>query len=788
MEGDKHFVLFDYVRAAEEYKKAYEKDPHDFYSLYRLAESYRLYFDYYNAEKYYHEATVKALKQYPLSRFWYAIMLKDNGHYEKAKEQFMKFRTEYKVHTLEAELYKEKALQEAEGCDMALTELKKPQRDYKFKALPIPVNSQVFDYSVSIINNDSSIALTSARQHHIPKNEGKKSKSGVGGTFTDIFRFEKKSADVWKEIHDHDGFKSVNTPFNESVGSFTEDSSKFYFTRCDEKVKTGEFIDYNCAIYVMYKKNGKWEKPIRLNDNINHKGYYSAQPSVSPDGHLLFFVSRRPGGLGMHDIWYSTSSGNENWSKPINMGESINTIFSDVSPRYYGKEKILFFSSNGREGFGGLDIFYVYEEQLDSVKNIGLPFNSHRDDQDFVLGEKVGYLSSNREGGIGSFDIYTFHIESKEALIAYINNDTAKIQSISVVGKLTHEDTKEPAVDVGVILTDDQSNKLKTSTTNEQGDFRFDNLSTDKNYKVLLKEENAKITTSVKYIVDNVEVKRSGKPVSRKLFDNIYFDFDKYELKPEAKRTLDKLVEYYKKYPEIQIEMSAYTDSYGSAEYNKQLSVNRGNSALKYLISKGVDKSALVVNAEGEGKPVASNATEIGRQLNRRVEFYILGGEGYVTDQGTVVLNPKDRALYYVAQQFNMSVEELEKYLKHEKVSVTEEDVKRTGVSATSDADIDYYIVQPKNTLFSIARLYGMSLDELKQLNGFSAGYEGLAVGQRVKVKIKSVIPAEGYHLVKDGETLYSISKKYGLSVDDLVKLNNMEGYILRRNMILKVK
>ena len=783
IEGDKHFALFDYVKAAEEYKKAYEKDPTDHYALYKLAESYKEYYDYYNAEKYYHEATVKALHEYPLSRYWYAIMLKDNGNYLQAKDEFLKFKEEYKAHTLEAELYKEKATQEAQGCDMALNELKKPQRDYKFKSLPVPVNSELFDYSVVITHNDSSIALTSARQQSKGKTE-----SGSGGSLSDIYRFDKGSGDTWKEVHDHDGFNSMNTLFNESAGSFTADSLKFYFTRCDEKVKVGEFIEYNCAIYVTHKVNGKWEKPVKLNENVNLKGHYNAQPSISPDGHVLFFVSRRPGGLGMHDIWYSTCTGDDNWSKAINMGDGINTLFSEVSPRYYGKEKILFFSSNGREGFGGLDIFFVHEEKLDSIKNIGLPFNSNRDDQDFVIGEKSGYLSSNREGGIGSFDIYSFNIDSKESLIAYINNDTAKVNSISVVGKLTHEDTKLPASDVGVILADDESNKLKTSTTNEEGDFRFDNLSTEKNYKVLLEEDDAKITKNVKYIVDNVEVKKSNKAASKTLFDNIYFDFDKFDLKQESRKTLDKLVDFYKEHPEIQIEMSANTDSYGTSEYNKLLSKNRGNSALKYLISRGVDKSALVVNAEGEGKPVASNTSQVGRQLNRRVEFYILGGAGYSTDEGTIVINPKDRALYYVARQFNMSVEDLEKYLKYEKVSVSGEDVRLTGLSGSTGSNIAYYIVQPKNTLFSIARLYGMSLDELKELNGFGPAYVGPIVGQKVRVKVKNTTPGDGYYLVKEGDTLYSISKQYGLTVEELVKLNNLEGYILRKYMILKTR
>src|SRR5690606_2710048 len=125
---------------------------------------------------------------------------------------------------------------------------------------------------------------------------------------------------------------------------------------------------------------------------------------------------------------------------------------------------------------------------------------------------------------------------------------------------------------------------------------------------------------------ENVEVKTSGKEVSKVLFENIYFDFDKYKLRREARKVLRELAAYWKEHPEIQIEMNANTDSYGSDEYNKILSRNRGKTALEYLIEQGVDKSALVVNALGEGNPIATNKNAAGRQLNRRVEFFVLGG------------------------------------------------------------------------------------------------------------------------------------------------------------------
>src|SRR5690606_3252482 len=217
--GDKYYNVFDYIKAAEEYKKAYEADTTNKYALFRLAESYRMYYDYFNSEKYYKIATRSALREYPMSRYWYAILLKDNGNYVEAIEQFNLFRQEYKAATLEAELYKEKALQEARGCETAMRELKKPQRDYNFKSLPVPANSELADFSVVIIENDSVVALTSSREESKGKTEG-----GMGGSLTDIYRFKKGNGEEWTPIsHDQDGFGIMNTPFNESAGSFTED-------------------------------------------------------------------------------------------------------------------------------------------------------------------------------------------------------------------------------------------------------------------------------------------------------------------------------------------------------------------------------------------------------------------------------------------------------------------------------------------------------------------------------------------------------------------------------------
>lgn len=848
--ADQYFDSYEYFKAAEEYLKVVNNNPKNTYALYRLAESYREYFDYKNAEKYYKKVVDIGLKEYPHSRYWYAFMLKDNGRYQEAKNNFEKFREEYKETTLEAELYKERALQAAKGCEYAIEEIKKPVRDFGFKVLPSPINTTSSEYSPVIFENDSSIILTSARE----ESTGGQEFGMLGGTFSDNFRF-KQSKTSWVSIDDEDKFSNVNSKFNESAGSFTGDYKKFYFTRCDELIKIGRYEDFNCVIYVSKKDDkGKWLAPERLNENINMKGQWNSQPSVSPDGKLLFFVSKRPGGLGMHDIWYSISGGKDDWGPAINMGDKVNTLFIDMSPRYYADQKVLFFSSNGHEGFGGLDILMTKEEEeFSEVKNIGLPFNSNRDDFYFVMGDKKGYVASNREGGIGNDDIYTFHFESKELVIAVIEKDSLaeSTKSITIEGKMLYEDTKQPAINQTIYLTDEKGTVIKTSKTNDEGNYRFEDLPADKTYKVILKEKSNLLARN-KLISDSLRLTESSNLASKKLFENIYFDFDKSELRPEAKKVLDDLAAYYKKNKKLQIEVNANTDNIGSVDYNKALSEKRGNAAVDYLNSKGVDKTGIVINALGFEKPIASNENPTGRQLNRRVEFFILGDSKVASNAMVYVVQP-EQTLYSIAKQFGMTVDELQEMnnlqgasnlkpfaplrvrrigdadiiapmtvraagtlskkdreAQYQKMQVLDksleqfneqrkqdydENVKNAAIVRVSKTDNrkiqlkpgeDIYTVQPHNTLFNITRLYGMTVDEIKSINGLTS--DTIYIDQKLIVKTGTLDPTGWGYVVKEGDTISSIASKFGLSYTDILEMNNLEGYVLRKNMIIRVK
>ena len=856
--GDEFFENYEYFSAGIEYKKAIDKNTENFYAIYMYAESCREYFDYVNAEEYYKISIDKALDLFPLARFWYGYMELDNGRYDRAKITFDTFINEYTLTTLEAEEYKEKASQGIIGCNFALAEMQKPKRDYDFKNIPIPVNTEFSEYSPVIANNDSSIIVTSSRK----ESKGHAEFGMLGGSYSDMFRFE-ETAQGWVAKNNADNFDITNTTFNESAGSFTQDNKKYYFTRCDEKITIGSYEETNCIIYVSKASDeGKWGEAVRLNENVNMKGQWNAQPSISPDGKVLFFVSKRPGGFGLHDVWYSTCNGDDMWGAANNMGEGVNTIFVDISPKYYAAEKLLFFSSNGREGIGGLDIYMSSEEtEFTDTKNIGMPFNSHRDDFYFVLGEKKGYVASNRQEGQGNDDIYTFSIKSRETMLALIKKDSIiseEVNSISVVGALVDENSKNPVADIPIALTDENSVQIKTTTTNEEGKFRFDNLPAGKTYKVILIEADAKLTQRIEFLVEDLEVRGSDKEVTRKLFENVYFDFDKHDLRPEAKKALNELVVYSKQHPEIQIEMNSNTDSIGSVEYNTKLSAQRGSSAREYLVKAGIDKSAMVVNSLGKDHPLAPNMNQIGRLLNRRVEFYVVGGPGYETKMMTYVIEPKEN-IYDIAKRYDMSVEELKELNDLEtdqlipytplrvKRSIGDDDfiaqvsmahsftkepkknkkyyeekakrdqgVANSLVMANKEIKIqndsiqkrnevrietaeknrveslslkegeDIYIAQPNNTLYTIAKLYGMNVGDIFSMNGLKN--DTIFVGQYIKVKTQTRKLAPNEYYIKKGDTLEKLAMDFKVSVETLRSWNHLEGYVLRRYMIVRVR
>ncbi len=854
--GDKYFAVEEYYSAAEYYKKELEANPENAYAVFQLAECFRYFFDYDKAEIWYKKADELAGDKYPLAAYYHALMMKINGKYQPAVEKFEFFIATYAPQGSNDEFLKTANLH-YNGAILALDALKRPQRDYTFHNPGAPVNTEFSEFSPMIWENDTSIQIASGRVTE----ETKDVYGRTGEAFLDLYRLRLKEGKVWSLVPDektNNDFKVFNSKFNDTPGCFSKDTSKHYFTRCDVKIQGDQL---GCAIYVSQRINKEWQEPSKLNSNVN-TGVWNAHPSLSTTDDTLFFSSKREGGMGMTDIWYTVTeeSGEDKWQEAINMGPDVNSELTDQSPNFYSDGNVLFYSSNGKEGFGGLDIFMAKGENFSIIRNIGLPFNSNRDDFYMVLGQEKGYLSSNRDGGLGNDDIYMFNIMSKEALIAEIETDTIDAQSITIRGRIIDEN-QIPIPDVKVMLVNQENDEvLKTTYTDQDGVFVFSNLDPALDYRVVLDDDAARnLITEINYHVDDLEIIASNeklitnvapkkiekeekvvvdKPVEeepveekpttikdldklvaadkpfRVLFENIYFDFNKYNIRPEGKAVLNDLAKYAKSNNNIKIELTAHTDNIGSNDYNYQLGQKRGKSAYDYLINKGVAKSSIVINSAGENKPLAPNANEIGRQLNRRVEFHVSGGNTSHESEGMVYVVPERTSLEKVAEQFNMSVSELKdmnnltaselaafkpvrvrrtmnddiisaKTLSHSSASGVsanpyfnrEEALasnRKTIEVATSGYNAGvkyfeydgsgYYIVLPKNTLFSIAKITGTTVDQLMALNNIQG--DNIYPGQRLRVS-------------KNASASSSFYNTSGAMVDAGVSLSDQQGQIV---------
>ncbi len=411
-----HYDNQSWYKAAGFYLKAIERAPNNILAIYRIAECYRQITNYHSAE-YSYELALRAEERYPAARYYYAVSQKFNGKYEEALNNFQTFIENVEAGKYAARLkaenatkFTEQARIEREGCLLALKELSKPSQDNQFTILSEPVNSVSNDFAPDTYLNDSIIVISSTRSD----SKGGNFDNKFGEHLSDLFRFEKRE-NGWANSSISDRFeKVVNTNLHDANGVFNSDNTSFYYSHCSEE----------CKIYVAKLVDGKWTDFGPLNTNVNANRSNSRHPSLTTNNDTLFFTSDRTGGYGDLDIYYSIDAGQNSWGPAKNLGEHINTAFNETSPFYDSKENALFFSSAGHKGHGGLDIFLAEKifDPTTELYNMGLPYNSSRDDAFFILGDHVGYLASNREDGFGGFDIYSFQIESDEEIIAEIIN------------------------------------------------------------------------------------------------------------------------------------------------------------------------------------------------------------------------------------------------------------------------------------------------------------------------------------------------------------------------------
>ncbi|MBS1555851.1 MAG: OmpA family protein [Bacteroidetes bacterium] len=515
------------------------------------------------------------------------------------------------------------------------------------------INSEYEDYAPVLNADETEIIFTTRRRD--------------GNTYENVADDNKPYEDIFSTVRNGETWKravnigpNINTKFNDSNLSFSPDG-KLLFVYKDEG---------NGDIYFTERqKDGTWGELEALPGIIN-SSYRESSVSITADGELLYFASERPGGYGGSDIYVCSKDSKGEWSKVKNLGATINTEFDEDGPFIDYSQKTLYFSSQGRKGMGGFDIFKsnllnADKNEWSEPENMGYPINSP-DDDIYFSGTKDGkhwYYSSVREDGMGYSDIYTIKpIEEvkKEPVVAKNPEPVKEEPKQPVVEPVKEQPKVEPKVEpvkptivpvkYVVKVVDAETDAPLDAKVRMQGlkdnapagmmtngnDYEFSiSNKAAKDYRLSVEREG--------YIFQNVTVRIEAASTTPKtitntirmrklvvgavsILRNIYFDFDRATFKTEAYSELNKLEAMMKQNQNLMVEIAGHTDSYGTKEFNKGLSQRRAMAVKSFLTSKGIDPRRVKTVGYGEDKPLASNDDEEeGRQLNRRVEFKVLG-------------------------------------------------------------------------------------------------------------------------------------------------------------------
>jgi outer membrane protein OmpA-like peptidoglycan-associated protein len=420
----------------------------------------------------------------------------------------------------------------------------------------------------------------------------------------------------------------VNTEGNEGAQCISADGNFLFFTACQEEFgyAGGRKGFGSCDLFLSQRLGGKWTEPMNAGAPVSTK-YWDTQPCLNADGTVLYFISNRPGGKGGMDVWKSTLKADGTWGNPENLGDSINTSGNEESPFLHPDGVTFYFSSDGHPGLGSSDLFVSKIKEngkFSSPKNLGYPINTKGDERDMVVSAtgKLAFFSSQREGGFGQQDIYSFELPAaiRPTPVNYVR------------GSIFSNETKK-GLSARLELIDLESGKVIQQIVSDPGTGNYlVCLPTGKNFALnvskngyLFHSENFSLakTTSTKPYQLNVGLNtlKAGEKVVLK---NIFFKTASFELEKTSTVELDKLVDFLMKNANAKIELGGHTDNVGDKKSNQLLSENRAKSVMTYLIGKGIEATRLSAAGYGDTQPVQSNDTEEGRAANRRTEFKIL--------------------------------------------------------------------------------------------------------------------------------------------------------------------
>ena len=636
--ADQAYKHQQYSIAIEKYKKGYSKLEGRKYDLkgeisFRLGECYRKNGMFRRARLYYYRAIrFEYATQNPEVYLYYAQMLQMSEDYDeaiKAYENYLEYNPDSKI------------------AQRGITSCKKTRKWTENPTgftveNPYRINSSGDDFAPTYADEYyRSIIFTSNREN----TTGEDIDPWTGEAFSDLFYAKKNRREQWDEPVLIDKKENVNTKENEGAPAFNSDYSRLYFTRCfrRQKKKAG------CDIYVSSRSGMNWGKPKSLNlagDSSDIVGH----PTLNSDETVIIFATDRPGGNGKKDLWMAQREGlNDKFGPPENLGDTINTSGNELFP-FLRNDTVLFFSSNGHIGMGGLDIFKSVKRngRWQEPVNMKYPLNSVSDDFGITMQKDrdEGYLSSNRRGSRGGDDVFYF-----------INPPV----EISFSGTVKDEQTLQAVKKAEVELAKINTKATERAVTDSKGFFRYSPSQVKKGNQYVIKISkqnyfNAIDTLNTEGMTKSTELEKEfqmqripDKPI---VLPDILYDLGKWELKPQYQDSLQGLIERLDKNKNLVIELAAHTDARASVEYNDVLSQKRAESVVDYLIKRGIDPDRLVAKGYGEKQPrtlrktiskegitfkegerltegyidslQTDKAKELAHQLNRRTEFSII--------------------------------------------------------------------------------------------------------------------------------------------------------------------
>ena len=544
---------------------------------------------------------------YPQLPFFLGQLHQSVGHYHEAKLCYERFLTFHQKHPQSPKLI-EPARNRLSSCQFALDALEHPV-PFSPQNVGAGVNSVFDEYWPSLSADEQTLVYTvrcpKQRDVGIPQSRWQE----------DFFISHREADGGWGMGRPMG--PPINTDYNEGAQSLSADGRQMFFTVCRGI----------CNIYYTeVNRDGYWEHPRRMPTTVNTDRYNEKQPSISPDGRTLYFVSNRPGGKGGYDVWSSTRDSAGQWQPAVNLGDTINTNGDEQSPFIHFDNQTLYFSSDGHTGMGRQDIFVSRRDTAGRwgiPRNVGYPINTHRSEEGLIVNAAgtVAYYSSDIAAERGR-DIYTFTMPA----------EVAPIPTSYFMGAVRDGRTRRP-IEAEVVLVDLGSKReLMRLRADEAGSFLVC-LPVNRQYGLFASAQG--------YLFHSEHVNFEGSyprsrpfrvdvmlhPIAKDevlVMRNIFFATASYELRPESTVELDRLVLIMQQNPDVRIEIGGHTDDEGSIAYNQRLSEQRARAVVDYLVQRGIEVSRLRSVGYGASRPVAPNSTPEGRAQNRRTEAKVL--------------------------------------------------------------------------------------------------------------------------------------------------------------------